>query len=54
MIPFSNRKEFPTMMQNLSRRALLGATAGVGVAGALSTLPLTAEAHGRHHWPKHD
>ncbi len=42
------------MTQNLSRRALLGATAGVGVAGALSTLPLTAEAHGPHHWPRHD
>jgi len=43
------------MTNNLSRRALLGATAGVGVAGALSTLPLTAEAHGGHHtWPRHD
>ena len=43
------------MTQNLSRRALLGATAGVGVAGALSTLPLTAEAHGGHHtWPRHN
>ena len=42
------------MTQNLSRRALLGATAGVGMAGALSALPVTAEAHGRPKWPRHD
>lgn len=43
------------MTQSLSRRALLGATAGVGVAGTLSTLPVTAQAHpGHRKWPKHD
>ena len=43
------------MKQQLSRRALLGATAGVGVAGTLATLPTTAEAHSWYpSWPKHD
>ena len=38
---------------SISRRALLGATAGAGVVTALSAIP--ADAHGKHpSWPKHD